>query len=152
MLNKAVEDMFKHTGKTVNIIGKTRIRTYQGLYVQLSDMQKNKQILVPNGFNFTYFMPKAEKYIKDGVIGEVKHIDAAFSSLNNYALVSSFLLMNFIARIDPGEVILNYESEKFRWEKIEDALKLPLNEPTKNLILELKDRKKEYLNEYNFVS
>ena len=25
-------------------------------------------------------MPKAEKYIKDGVIGEVKHIDAAFSS------------------------------------------------------------------------
>ena len=42
--------------------------------------EKNKQILVPNGFNFTYFMPKAEKYIKDGVIGEVKHIDAAFSS------------------------------------------------------------------------
>ena len=63
-----------------------------------------------------------------------------------------FLLMNFIARINPGEVILNYESEKFRWEKIEDALKLPLNEPTKNLILELNDRKKDYYNEYNFVS
>ena len=42
--------------------------------------EKNKQILVPNGFNFTYFMPKAEKYIKDNVIGEIKHIDAAFSS------------------------------------------------------------------------
>ena len=26
------------------------------------------------------FMPKAEKYIEDGVIGEIKHIDAAFSS------------------------------------------------------------------------
>ena len=39
-----------------------------------------KEILVPNGFNFTHFMPKAEKYIQDGVIGEIKHIDAAFSS------------------------------------------------------------------------
>ena len=36
--------------------------------------EKNKQILVPNGFNFTYFMPKAEKYIKDGVIGEIKSV------------------------------------------------------------------------------
>ena len=44
MSNSAVENMFKHTGKTVNIIGKTRVRTYQGLYVQLSDMQKDKQI------------------------------------------------------------------------------------------------------------
>ena len=39
-----------------------------------------KEILVPNGFNFTHFMPKAEQYIKDGIIGEIKHIDAAFSS------------------------------------------------------------------------
>ena len=45
--------------------------------------------------------------------------------------------MNFIAQIDPGEVCLNYESDHYRWEKIEDALKLPLNQPTKNLILEL---------------
>ena len=42
--------------------------------------QKNKEILIPNGFNFTYFMPEAEKLIDDGLIGEVKHIDAAFSS------------------------------------------------------------------------
>ena len=63
-----------------------------------------------------------------------------------------FLLMNFIAHIDPGEVSLNYESEHFRWEKIEDALKLPLNQPTKKLILELQDRKKEFINEYNFNS
>ena len=40
----------------------------------------NKEILVPNGFNFTNFMPKAEEYIQEGVIGEIKHIDAAFSS------------------------------------------------------------------------
>jgi hypothetical protein len=60
--------------------------------------------------------------------------------------------MNFIAQIDPGEVCLNYESEHYRWEKIEDALKLPLNQPTKNLILELKNRKKEYINEYNLNS
>ena len=40
----------------------------------------NKEILVPNGFNFTDFMPRAEKYIQEGVIGEIKHIDAAFSS------------------------------------------------------------------------
>ena len=60
--------------------------------------------------------------------------------------------MNFIAHIDPGEVSLNYESEHFRWEKIEDALKLSLNKPTKNLILELKNRKKEFINEYNFDS
>ena len=63
-----------------------------------------------------------------------------------------FLLMNFIAHIDPGEVSLNYESEHFRWEKIEDALKLPLNQPTKKLILELQGRKKEFINEYNFDS
>lgn len=55
-----------------------------------------------------------------------------------------FLLMNFIARIDTGVVSLNYESEKFRWENLEDALKLPLNQPTKKLILEFQDRKIEY--------
>ena len=60
--------------------------------------------------------------------------------------------MNFIARIDHGEVSLNYESEQFRWEKIDDALKLPLNQPTKNLILEFQDRKNDFINEYNFTS
>jgi nucleoside triphosphatase len=63
---------------------------------------------------------------------------------------SHFLLMNFIAHVDPGKVSLNYESENYRWEKIENALKLPLNTPTKNLILELQNRKKEFINEYNF--
>ena len=63
-----------------------------------------------------------------------------------------FLLMNFIARIDTGKVSLNYESEQFRWENIEDALTLPLNQPTKKLISELQGRKKEFYNEYYFVS
>ena len=43
MSNRAVENMFKHTGKTVNIIGKTRINTYQDQYTDLSNLQKNKQ-------------------------------------------------------------------------------------------------------------
>ena len=60
--------------------------------------------------------------------------------------------MNFIAQIDHGEVCLNYESDHFRWATIEEALKLPLNQPTENLILEFKNRKKEYINEYNLDS
>ena len=40
--------------------------------------EKNKEILVPHGFNFTYFMSKAEEIIQSGTIGEIKHIDAAF--------------------------------------------------------------------------
>ena len=44
MSNRAVENMFKHKGKTVTIIGKTRIKTYRDLYLQLSDLQKNKEI------------------------------------------------------------------------------------------------------------
>ena len=61
-----------------------------------------------------------------------------------------FLLMNFIAQIDSGEVCLNYESEHYKWAKIEEALTLPLNQPTKNLIFELQSRKKEFINEYDF--
>ena len=60
--------------------------------------------------------------------------------------------MNFIARVDSDEVSLNYESDQFRWEQIDDALTLPLNQPTKNLILEFQDRKKEFINEYDFSS
>ena len=52
--------------------------------------------------------------------------------------------MNFIARVDTGLVSLYYESEKFRSQNLKDALKLPLNQPTTKLILELQDRKIEY--------
>ena len=42
--------------------------------------KKNKHILIPNGFNFKNFMSKAEEIIIDKKIGEIKHVDAAFSS------------------------------------------------------------------------
>ena len=54
--------------------------------------------------------------------------------------------MNFIARVDSDKVSLNYESEEFRWEKMKDALSLPLNQPTKNLILKLRDKRQELFN------
>ena len=44
MLNTAVKNMFKYDGKTVKIIGKTRIKTYHDLYMQLSQLQKEKAI------------------------------------------------------------------------------------------------------------
>ena len=46
MSNTAVENMFTHDGKTVKIIGKTRNKTYQDLYMQLSQLQKEKEIPV----------------------------------------------------------------------------------------------------------
>jgi len=42
--------------------------------------EKNKEILCPNGFNFMHFMPKAEEMIESGLIGNIKHVDASFSS------------------------------------------------------------------------
>ena len=42
--------------------------------------KKNKHILIPNGFNFKNFMSKAEEIIINKKIGEIKHVDAAFSS------------------------------------------------------------------------
>ena len=50
MSNSAVETMFQHKGKTVTIIGKTRIKTYRDLYLQLSDLQKNKEIPVHSDY------------------------------------------------------------------------------------------------------
>jgi len=42
--------------------------------------EKNLEILCPNGFNFTDFMNAAEKMINEGRVGQIKHIDASFSS------------------------------------------------------------------------
>ena len=43
--------------------------------------KKNKrQIIIPYGYNFTKFMDKARNYIEEGIIGEIKHIDASMSS------------------------------------------------------------------------
>ena len=50
MSNRAVKDMFKHKGKTVNIMGKTRVKTYQDLYMQLSELQKEQEIPVHHDY------------------------------------------------------------------------------------------------------
>ena len=69
MSNKAVENMFKHTGKTVNIIGKTRVKTYQDLYAQLSDLQKNKEIPIHGDYlgdnDLSQNIYKKKYYLKD---------------------------------------------------------------------------------------
>ena len=42
--------------------------------------EKKVELLTPNGFNWNPLVAKSEKYITDGVIGTIKHIDASFSS------------------------------------------------------------------------
>ena len=42
--------MFKHRGKTVNIIGKTRVKTYRDLYRQLSELQDKNEIPVHDNY------------------------------------------------------------------------------------------------------
>ena len=50
MSNRHFEDMFKHQGKTVNIIGKTRVKTYRDLYRQLSELQDKNEIPVHDNY------------------------------------------------------------------------------------------------------
>ena len=50
MSNRHFEDMFKHQGKTVNIIGKTRVKTYRDLYKQLSELQDKNEISVHDNY------------------------------------------------------------------------------------------------------
>ena len=50
MSNRHFEDMFKHRGKTVNIIGKIRVKTYQDLYRQLSELQDKNEIPVHDNY------------------------------------------------------------------------------------------------------
>ena len=50
MSNRHFEDMFRHQGKTVNIIGKTRVKTYRDLYRQLSDLQDKNEIPVHDNY------------------------------------------------------------------------------------------------------
>jgi len=44
VLEKPIKDMFNHKGKTVNIIGKSRIKSYQELYDYIEDLQRNKEV------------------------------------------------------------------------------------------------------------
>ena len=50
MSNRHFEDMFRHQGKTVNIIGKTRVKTYRDLYRQLSELQDKNEISVHDNY------------------------------------------------------------------------------------------------------
>jgi len=50
MSNRHFEDMFKHRGKTVNIIGKTRVKTYRDLYRQLTELQEKNEIPVHDNY------------------------------------------------------------------------------------------------------
>ena len=43
-------------------------------------VKNQKEIIIPYGYNFTHYMDKAREFIKNGLIGEIKHIDASMSS------------------------------------------------------------------------
>ncbi len=43
-------------------------------------IKKNKEIIIPYGYNFTHFMDKAKEYIDENLLGEIKHIDGSMSS------------------------------------------------------------------------
>lgn len=45
-----------------------------------------------------------------------------------------FLLLNYVARVSPGQVILNDEAQEFRWVTPAEALLLDLNRPTRVLL------------------
>jgi phosphoglycolate phosphatase len=47
-----------------------------------------------------------------------------------------FLLLNYIARAEPGEVVLNDEAQEYRWVTPAAALGLDLNRPTRTLLVE----------------
>ncbi len=50
MSNRHFEDMFRHQGKTVNIIGKTRVTTYRDLYRQLTELQEKNEIPIHDNY------------------------------------------------------------------------------------------------------
>lgn len=45
-----------------------------------------------------------------------------------------FLLLNYTARTESSEVVLNEEADEFRWVTIDEAYQLPLNTPTRILL------------------
>ena len=50
MSKRSIENMFTHDGKTVNVIGKTRVKTYHELYNHLTELQKSKEISVHDNY------------------------------------------------------------------------------------------------------
>ena len=69
MSNRHFEDMFKHRGKTVNIIGKTRVKTYRDLYRQLTELQEKNEIPVHDNYlgdnELAQNLYKKKYFIKD---------------------------------------------------------------------------------------
>lgn len=47
-----------------------------------------------------------------------------------------FLLLNYVAKAGPGQVVLNDEAQEFRWVTPSEAVELDLNTPTKLLLAE----------------
>ena len=93
MSNSAVENMFKHTGKTVNIIGKTRIKTYRDLYLQLSDLQKNKEIPVHSDYLGDNDLANNKEEIKYDAFGHIRldEINPGVELLGERTLLDSLL-------------------------------------------------------------
>ena len=50
MIENPINEMFKSEGKTVTIIGKTRIKTYIELYNYLEDLQESNEIETHNNY------------------------------------------------------------------------------------------------------
>jgi len=49
-----------------------------------------------------------------------------------------FILLNYVCRaVGPIEVVLNEEANAHRWLRLEEAMKLPLNQPTRRLLEEV---------------
>ncbi|PCJ63420.1 MAG: hypothetical protein COA79_01015 [Planctomycetota bacterium] len=51
-----------------------------------------------------------------------------------FYLPRHFLLINYIAKTSDKNVILNYEASEYKWVTIQEALGMPLNQPTRYLI------------------
>ena len=50
MSNQPIESMFRHQGKTVNIIGKNRTKIYQELYKDITELQANNELPVHDNY------------------------------------------------------------------------------------------------------
>lgn len=54
-----------------------------------------------------------------------------------------FVLLNYICRcVGKPDVILNDEGREFRWETMNAALKMPINQPTRKLLLSVQKMKR----------
>ena len=50
MSEKSIKNMFNYQGKTVNVIGKTRVKTYKELYEYIDQLQKTKDLPQHNDY------------------------------------------------------------------------------------------------------